>query len=89
MHTRFSRVGCVTWDEWNKAGRGAERMCGYCRTLMCGRHRAEIGQCVCVKHLLVRYCPTEVCFLLLPKDNENSSCSCSLAGNHTAQVEHL
>lgn len=39
------------WDEWNEAGKGAEHMCGYCRTLMCGRHRAEI-RAVCLREAL-------------------------------------
>lgn len=62
-------------------------MCGYAEQV-CGAQSRDEGS-VSVKSLLVRYCPTEISFLLLPKDSENLSCTCPLAGNHTAQVEHL
>lgn len=46
-------------------------------------------QCAWMKSLLVRYCPTEICFLLLSKDSENPSCTCPSARNHMAQVERV
>lgn len=55
-----------------------------------GWHGARIKGSVSVWRACKREAaPQKFVFLLSPEDSESRSCARSLAGNHTAQVEHL
>lgn len=65
-------------------------MCGYCRTVMCGMAWSKDKSSVSVWRACKREAaPQKFVFLLSPEDSESHGHAHSLAGNHTAQVEHL
>lgn len=78
------------WHEWEQS-----RSCGSRRMCVATAERSRMAQSKNKGRVSVwRACkreavPQKYVFLLSPEDSESCSHACSLAGNHTAQVEHL